>query len=82
MPFAIEYSTKAFEQLKKIDKPLRIQILKRLEKLSQNPELAKPLSNVFKNYRSERVGKCRVVFSIRKKTLIIAKIEHRKSAYR
>lgn len=82
MPFQIEYSLKAFEQLKKLDKPARTQIFKRLEKLAENPELAKTLSNVFKNYRSERIGKFRVIFSIRKKTLLIAKIGHRKTVYR
>ena len=62
--------------------PIQKQIIARLEKLSENPELAKPLSNVFKNYRSERIGKYRIVFSIKQDTLIIAKIEHRKNVYK
>ena len=81
MPFKIEYSSLAFSQLEKLDKPIRKQILKRLEKLAENPELAKLLSNVFKNYRSGHVGKFRVIFSIKENTLIIAKISHRKNAY-
>lgn len=81
MHYAIEYSSNAFEQLKKLDKAIQLQILKRLEKLAENPELAKPLSNVFKNYRSEHIGKYRVVFSLGGNTLVIAKIEHRKKAY-
>ena len=82
MPYKIEYSPLAFEQLKKLEKPIQKQIIARLEKLSENPELAKPLSNVFKNYRSERIGKYRIVFSIKQDTLIIAKIEHRKNVYK
>ena len=81
MPFEIEYSSKAFRQLKKLDTPMKKQVIKAVEKLSKNPFLAKPLSNVFKNYRSEHAGKYRVVFSIKAKTLLIAKIEHRKKAY-
>jgi mRNA-degrading endonuclease RelE of RelBE toxin-antitoxin system len=81
MAFEIEYSTKAIEQLKKLDKPTAIQILKALKKISENPFLAKPLSNVFKNYRSEHAGKYKIVFSIKGNTLIIAKMERRKTAY-
>jgi len=82
MAFEIEYSSKAFSQLQKLDKPTQIQILKRLEVLSENPFLAKPLSNVFKNYLSEHIGKYRVIFSIKENTMLIAKIEHRNKAYR
>lgn len=82
MPYKIEYSTLAFSQLEKLDNSIRIQILKRLERLAENPELAKPLSNVFKNYRSEHIGNHRVVFSIKGNALVIAKIEHRKKVYR
>ena len=79
--YKIEYSSLAFEELKRLDKPVQKQILKRLERLAQNPELAKPLSNAFKNYRSEHIGKYRVIFSIKENTLLIAKIKHRKKAY-
>ncbi|MFH1224818.1 MAG: type II toxin-antitoxin system RelE/ParE family toxin [Candidatus Diapherotrites archaeon] len=82
MRYALEYSPLAFEQLQKLDKPICRQILKRLERLAENPELAKPLSHAFKNYRSEHVGKYRVVFSVKETTILIAKIEHRKDAYR
>ena len=82
MPFEIEYSTKALDKLQKLDRAMQIQILKRLEVLSGNPFLAKPLSNAFKNFFSEHVGKYRVIFSIRENTIIIAKIEHRDKAYR
>ena len=81
MAYKIEYSSHAFEQLKKLDKPIQKQILKRLERLAENPELAKPLSNIFKNYRSEHIGKYRIIFSVKENTIIIAKIEHRKKVY-
>ncbi|MBI5884590.1 type II toxin-antitoxin system RelE/ParE family toxin [archaeon] len=81
MPFEIAYASQAVKQLKKLDKIIQAQMLKRLEKLAENPFLAKPLSNEFKNFRSEHVGKYRVIFSIKDKTLIIAAIKHRKDAY-
>lgn len=82
MKFQIEYSAEAFKQLKKLDRVMLVQIVKRLEKLSENPLLAKPLSNEFKNFLSEHVGKYRIVFSIRDEKITIAKIERRKTVYR
>ncbi|MBU2099777.1 type II toxin-antitoxin system RelE/ParE family toxin [Candidatus Micrarchaeota archaeon] len=82
MACEIEYSSKALRQLKKLDKPAQKQVLKSIEKIAVNPMLAKPLSNVFKNYRSEHSGKHRIVFSKKGNLIIIAKIEHRKKAYR
>ena len=82
MAYGIEYSLKALKQLKKLDKPTQKQALKSIAKIAENPLLAKPLSNVFKNYRSEHSGKQRIVFSIKSNLVIIAKIEHRKKAYR
>lgn len=81
MTYAVEYSSKALRHLKKLDKPAQKQVIKSIEKIAENPMLAKPLSNVFKNYRSEHSGKQRIVFSIKGKAIIIAKIEHRKKVY-
>lgn len=82
MAYKIEYASRALRQLKKLDKTTVKQIIKAIGKISENPLLAKPLSNVFKNFRSEHCGKYRIVFSIKTNTIIIAKIEHRKKAYR
>ena len=82
MVYEIEYSSRARRQLKKLDRSTALQVLKGIEKIMEKPLLAKPLSNVFKNKRSEHIGKYRVVFSMKETTIIIAKIEHRKKAYR
>ena len=82
MAYEIEYSSKALRQLKKLDKPTQKQVLKSIEKIAENPMLAKPLSNIFKNYRSEHSGKHRILFSIKGNLVIVAKIEHRKKVYK
>ena len=82
MVYEIEYSSTALRQLRKLDKPTQKQVLKSIEKIAENPMLAKPLSNVFKNYRSKHSGKHRIVFSIKGNLVIVAKIDHRKKAYR
>lgn len=80
--FEIQYSSKSVKQLKKLDKPVQKQIIKAIEKISKNPFLSKPLSNVFKRFRSEHVGKYRILFSVKANTLVIVKIEHRKKVYK
>ena len=81
MKFQVKYSENAAEQMKKLDGSVRLQIIKRIERLAENPLLAKPLSNELKNYRGERIGKYRIVFSIIEGNIIIARIAHRKTAY-
>ncbi len=81
MTFVVELSTKAADQFRKLDKPTQEQILKRLRRLAEDLELAKPLSHGLKNNRSERIGKHRVVFAIVGNKLAVAKIEHRDTVY-
>ncbi len=81
MSYNIFYSTKSEKQLKKLDKQTKIQILKKVAQLGKNPYLGKPLRNVFKNYCGLHIGKYRVLYLIRGKDIVIAKVEHRKKAY-
>ena len=78
----IFYSTEFVKWIKKRDKNLQKQVLKKLNKLKQNPSLGKPLKNIFKNYRSLHVGEIRIIYSIQKESIIIAKAEHRKKVYK
>ncbi len=83
MSFEIFYSVKALKELKKIDKSLKIQLIKKIEELKQTLELGKPLSNVFKNFRSLHIEKFRVIYSIKTNSneVIIATVKHRKNVY-
>ena len=81
MTFIVELSAEAAAQFRKLDKPIQEQILKRLRRLAENPELAKPLSYKLKNNRSEHIGKYRAMFSIHQNRLLVAKIEHRDTVY-
>jgi len=75
------YSTTAVRQIKKLDKPLRTQVLKKISELQTNPEIGKPLGNILKNKRSLHIGKYRVLYSIKEKDMIIAEVGHRKNIY-
>ena len=81
MTYRIFYSSKSETQLKKLNKQTKIQIIKKVSELSKNPELGKPLKNVFKNYRSLHVGKYRIIYTIKGNNIIIAKVGHRKQIY-
>ena len=81
MTFLIRYSAKALKQLEKLDKTIQAQILKRLERLAEDPDLAKHLSHGFKDYWSERLGKYRLVYTLEPNAIVVAKIEHRDTVY-
>ena len=56
--------TKDFKKkLKKMDKSIKKEIIKKIEKIAKNPGGGKPLSNVLKNFREEYVGKYRVIYN-------------------
>jgi len=77
----IFYSSEFIKQIKKYNKDLQVQIMKKLKQLGKNPELGKPLTNALKNNRSIHIGKFRVVYSIKGNEIIIAKVDHRKDIY-
>jgi mRNA interferase RelE/StbE len=77
----IFYSTEFIKQIKKYNKDLQTQIVKKLKQLETNSELGKPLSNVLKNNGSLHIGKYRVLYSIKGEEIIIAKVDHRKDVY-
>lgn len=81
MTYKIFFEPKTFSELKKFDKHLKIQILKKVKQLEQNPEIGKPLGNVLKNQRSLHIGKFRVLYTVKGQDIIIAKIKHRKHIY-
>jgi len=81
MSYNIFYSTISVKQIKKLDKPLKIQVLKKIAELKENPKLGKPLGNILKNKRSLRIGKYRVLYSIKGTDVVIAEVGHRKEIY-
>lgn len=81
MTYKLFYSSQSEKQLKKLEKQAKLQIIKKIFELEKNPNIGKPLRNVFKNYRSLHIGKYRVIYSIKGKDVIIAKIGHRDKVY-
>lgn len=75
---------KILTRLKKTNVRLFNQIIHGLDRISDDPYCAKPLSGNLKGYYSYRVREHRLIFDIvRKRRIVhIEKIEHRKDVYR
>lgn len=65
----------------KLDKHKKGILLKRIEKILENPQLGKPLHAPLQNYRSERIEHFRIVYTITRGTVLFVIFEHRKKAY-
>ena len=75
---------KVLNKIRKSNIRIFNQIMRALEKISEDPYSAKPLVGILKNYYSYRVRDYRIIFDIvrRKHIVHIEKIEHRKDVYR
>jgi mRNA interferase RelE/StbE len=71
----------AKKDIEKLDKAIQKQILKKLNDLKLNPNLGKPLSNIFKHYKKIRISKYRILYFIKEDSVVIVRIGHRKNIY-
>ena len=83
MSFSVLYSEHIKKDLKKISKSDQVIIQKNLEKkVFQNPKIfSKPLKNTLFPLRSARINNFRVVFEIKKSTILVLAIAHRQDIY-
>jgi len=81
MKFEIEFSIRAMRVLEKRDKPVQIEILKKIKQLEQNSEFGKPLSNKLKGSYRLRVRKFRLIYAVEGSVILITKVGHRKDVY-
>ena len=87
MQWQIEYSKQASQTLRKLDKTVRKNIEKFIERLPKynNPrEIGKALTGAYAGLWRYRVGNYRIVCSIHDNILVIevVKIDHRREVYR
>ncbi|MFH1071885.1 MAG: type II toxin-antitoxin system RelE/ParE family toxin [Nanoarchaeota archaeon] len=84
MGYIFEFSDefeKAMKKLKKRDKVLYIQIMKKLQDLVQNPEHFKPLGNVLAGYWRIHFGSFVVIYSIEGDVIRVISLDHHDNAY-
>jgi addiction module RelE/StbE family toxin len=80
----VNYSKTSLKQLKKLTRTKQIEILKKIEKLKNNPDAGKKLKGPLKNFRSLKTWPYRIIYQYSKndKTIFINIIQHRQSAYK
>lgn len=83
MAYKIDYDTKAFKQLQKLDKSIASDILKGIEEFSKKPNKGKikKLKTPFDGAFRLRIGDYRVIFYQEEDLMLISKIAHRKQIY-
>ena len=80
----IEYSNTARKNLKKLPRDPRIKVLKKIEKLKNDPYAGKKLKGKFEDLRSLRIWPYRIIYRYlpQDKLLFINVIQHRQRAYK
>jgi addiction module RelE/StbE family toxin len=80
----INYSKTSLKQLKNLPITKQIEVLKKIEKLKNNPDAGKKLKGPLKNFRSLKVWPYRIIYqySDNDKVIFINTIQHRHSIYK
>ncbi|MCG2791716.1 MAG: type II toxin-antitoxin system RelE/ParE family toxin [Actinomycetia bacterium] len=80
----VNYSKTSLKQLKKLTRTKQIEILKKIEKLKNDPDAGKKLKGPLKNFRSLKTWPYRIIYQYSKndKTIFINIIQHRQSTYK
>ncbi len=85
MVYDVEYAQDVEKDLARLDKPLRLKIINKIENyLAKDPEkLGKPLSGVFKGFWRYRFDDYRIIYRIRYNEILITvfRIGHRRNVY-
>jgi len=80
----VNYSKTSLKLLKKLPKIKQIEILKKIEKLKNDPDSGKKLKGPLKNFRSLKVWPYRIIYqySENDRSIFINIIQHRQSVYK
>lgn len=80
----IEYSNTARKQLRKLPRNQKIKVLKKIEKLKNDPYAGKKLKGEFKGLRSLKIWPYRIIYRYlpQDKLLFINVVQHRQTAYK
>lgn len=78
----LEYKPRAVKQLKKLPKTEVKKIIKKLELLAKEPTAGKILKGELEGLRSLRAWPYRIIYEVKKTSLIIYSVAHRQGAYK
>ena len=75
------YKASVFKQIKKPPPSERKKVIKKIERLKNDPLAGKVLFGEFFGLRSLRAWPYRIIYEAKEKTLTIISVSHRQSAY-
>ena len=80
----VEYSDTVQKQLKKLPKNKQIKVLKKIEKLKNDPYIGKKLKGEFEGLRSLKVWPYRIIYRYlpQDKLFFINVVQHRQKVYK
>ena len=82
MKYTPKFTSKFLNKTKKLKRGARRELKKRVEKILEKPSLGKPLRYSYKNLRSERSKKFRIIYEIENRTVIFHTFEHGEKVYK
>ena len=81
--YSIKFDKKAADFVRKLDNQLQKRLVKKIDELSENPFLGKPLSGNLSGLWRLRCDKYRIIYQVKHQELLIfvLNIGHRKNIY-
>lgn len=82
--YTVKFTQEASKDLRRLDKKYQKAVAKAINKLSQNPNIGKPLLGKLKGLWKLRFSRYRIIYQIYnlKLIIIVFEIKHRKEVYR
>jgi mRNA-degrading endonuclease RelE of RelBE toxin-antitoxin system len=81
MPFDYFRTERFKKEYQKLDKRQQEIVKKKMQKILENPELGKPLHVPLQNFKSERIEKLRIIYTLEGKTIKFTWLDDRGHAY-
>jgi len=77
-----EFTRRFLKDTRQLRGTRKEELEKVVKKVIENPEIGKPLRYSFRNCRSVRIGKFRIVYKLEGYKIIFITFEHREKVYR
>jgi mRNA-degrading endonuclease RelE of RelBE toxin-antitoxin system len=76
----IRYTEQFSKEFEKLDSSIKKEVLKKIERIIQNPHAGKPLQ--YTREKAERVKHLRIIFAVKGNILHFLDLDHRKEVYK
>jgi len=78
----IIYKPQVYKQLKKLPRPEKKKVIKKLELLACSPRSGKKLGGKLQEFYSMKAWPYRIIYTLEKSQIVVYSVAHRQSTYR